>query len=127
MSFQTFCAAHIPELAPVTSVTDQQLAENTNRGVLHRFIVACDVAWGCWGGPEPVTTISSRTAKNLLNMQTQHGANFPAYASAWSLALGALLEIIDHGHLQAAMIADVSRQVGGLRYLTGTRVLQPKE
>jgi len=126
MSLRALCATRIPVLTPVTFVTDAQLAENVNRGVLHRFVCACDVAWGCWGGPEPVTTISSRTAMTLMDAQ-MHLVGRTQGAPMWALLLGAALEIIDHGHLQGAMVADVSRQVGGLKYLTGTRVLAPME
>lgn len=129
MSIRTICEARIPALTLVTDVTDQQLAENMNRGAWHRFIVMWDVAWGVWGGPEPVTTISSRCARTLLNSQVTSsiGTTLQANTPLWALALGAFLEMIDPGHLQGAMIADVSRQIGGLKYLTGVRVLLPKE
>lgn len=122
-----WCSARIPELHVVTSVTDDQLLEFTNRGVLHRFFVACDVAWGVWGGPEPCTTISSRTAKVILDGQHMRQILVNPWweiVPLWSLILGALLEMAEPGHLQGAMLADVSRQVGGLKYLTGVRVLK---
>jgi hypothetical protein len=123
MSLRTYFASKIPALYRVETVTDAQLATNTNQGVLHRFLVCCDVAWGVWGGPEPCTTISSRCAFTLL--QARRSGSVEHFAAFWALALGAFLESIDPGHLQGAMIADVSRQVGGALYLTGTRVLQP--
>lgn len=119
MAIRDTLAARIPHLYLVTFVNDAELAANTNRGAMHRFLTACDVAWGVFGGPEPCTTISSRCAKNLLDRQ-----GGIVHAPLWALLLGAALEMIDPGHLQGAMIADVSRQVGGQLYLTGIRTLK---
>jgi hypothetical protein len=121
MAIRDTLAARIPHLYLVTFVNDAELAANTNHGVLRRFITACDVAWGVWGGPEPCTTISSRTAKTLLDFQ-----GGIVHAPLWALMLGATLEVIDPGHLQGAMIADVARQVAGMKYLTGQRTLKGK-
>lgn len=121
MTIRTWLAVRIPTLTRVTSVTDAQLAANINRGVWHRFIVAWDVAYGVWGGPEPCTTISSRCAFTLMQAQAWSLMSAPM----WALTLGAFLEFVDPGHLQGAMIADVARQVGGALYLTGIRVLEP--
>jgi len=123
---RTFFASRIPTLARVTSITDQQLADDVNRGPLHRFFVMWDVAWGVWGGPEPYTTISARCAMNLLAAQAKDGLTWQNTAPLWALALGWFLEYIDPGHLQGAMIADVSRQIAGAQYLTGIRLLTPK-
>jgi hypothetical protein len=125
MTIRSALAAKIPSLTTVASISDAQLAANTNAGVVHRFLVCCDVAWGVWGGPEPCTTISSRCAYTL--MQAQQRGSVEHFAAFWALALGAFLETIDPGHLQGAMVADTARAIAGIAYLTGIRVLEPKQ
>jgi hypothetical protein len=120
MTLRSALAAKIPRLYQVTFVNDAEVLAVRNNGPLHRFLATADAAWGVWGGPEPYTTISSRTAHRLL--ESQHDL---AGAPLWALLLGAALETVDPGHLQGAMIADVSRQVAGIFYLTGIRVLSP--
>jgi hypothetical protein len=79
------------------------LAFLSGQSKLHRFLVGLDMAFGQWGTDSARTqdsTISSRTALDCLNLQT---------AGTWALLLGACLEELDPGHLQAAITADYCR------------------
>jgi hypothetical protein len=125
---RAWLAKGIPPLHYITSVTDDDLATVQNRGIFHRFLTSSDAAWGVIGSKIPATTISGRTGRLLCDIQIARipiGTKWYDAAPIWALALGRALEALDPGHLQDAMKADVSRQVAGIFYLTGIRVLRP--
>lgn len=120
----------IPTLQYPTSVGDADLQAVQNNGIIHRWFVGADAAWGAIGSQVPATTISGRTGR--VNCDAQHarldvGAHWYDTAPYWALALGWALEAVDSGHLQGAMNADVARQVAGILYLTGIRVLKQEK
>lgn len=123
--FRVYCASKIPALAVRTFITDTDIAVVEAYGPLHRFLMNSDIAWGVWGTHTPSTTISGRCGKTLQLTQVAHPFGWSLDAPMWALALGAFLETIDPGHLQGAMDADLARQVAGILYLTGIRVLAP--
>ena len=99
---------------PVIGVTNRQVELAVNRGLLHRLLIALDVLMGAIGAQVPYITISSRTALHMMQ---------PSSAPTWALALGYVLEAIDPGHLQNALLADICRCVSSLQYTAGKRVL----
>ena len=137
MNIRQYLGSKIPVLTVKTSVTDAEIQAVESYGPMHRFLLGTDAAWGAWGGKEPFTSISGRTAKNVFDAQLAAAAEGagPWYdiCPFWALALGAALEtnwvlpfISYPGHLQGAKDADLARQVSGIRYLTGIRVLKPE-
>jgi hypothetical protein len=134
MNIREYLGSKIPRLTRKTEVTDADIMAVQTTGPIHRWLVGADMAWGAFGSATPATTISGRVAHDAE--VAQRVSNGPWYAACpiWVLILGAALEIrwaipfVSYpGHLQDAMNADVSRQVGGLLYHTGIRVLVPQE
>ena len=81
-------------------------------GLIHRFVVCLDMAFGQFGSHVPDITISSRTA--LRCMQSD-------IAPLWALVLGVLLEAVNPGHLQSAIYADYRRAKRVLSLVESTR------
>jgi hypothetical protein len=125
---RAWLAKSIPPLHYPLTVTDTDVQAVQNNGVIHRWLVGADAAWGAIGSKVPATTISGRTGRTLCDAQSARIAvdtNWYDSAPIWALALGWALEGVDSGHLQGAMNADLARQVAGILYLTGRRVLRP--
>jgi len=135
-SLRAYLASKIPALHRVTSITQADVDRAQSYGPLHLFGVGTDIAWGSWGSRVPFITISSRTALALMQHQTvtmSHGfdtnglgkvlihVSLDDSAPIWALVLGAFLESVDNGHLQAAMVMDVARTVAAYKALTGLR------
>lgn len=122
---RALCAARIPALAAPQDMKQEELQAATRRGLLHRALIALDELAGVFGAWVPCT-ISARTAIRLRACQwTQPGAAgsseivWHPLTPTWALALGALLEIIDPGHLAGALRADMARSVLVLLQVTG--------
>jgi len=137
MTIRSYLGAKIPDLTLKTVVTDADMQAVQSTGPIHRWFVGADMAWGALGSVTPATTISGRCAKAVWDAQIQRvykaiqpWSEVPEWYEVcppWALGLGAFLEVVDPGHLQGAMDADISRQVAGLYHLTGIRVLAPQE
>jgi len=85
-------------------------------GLIHGLLVAEDAAIGLFGARIPFITISTRTALAILRAQEAGTA-----AAPWARWLGALLELLDPGHLQAAMQADYDRATLVLYLIRGAQ------
>ncbi len=107
---RAYLAGCIPKLFYVQAGTmsDAAAAAYINDPLLRRVFVAIDVLVGVFGGNIQDMTISDRTALRLL--EAQRAGNL-VNAPLWALSLGALLEKIDPGHLQQAILADYCRSV----------------
>jgi len=102
-------AARIPHLHPVLSVSQADIDGAVRRGLLHLIGVSIDAMAGLFGARIPFITISCRTALRILKGQETGHPDWEHECPLWALALGAALESIDPGHLQAAMVADFAR------------------
>ncbi len=140
MSIRSWLGARIPVISEKRVVTDAEIQAVKSTGIAHRWLVGGDMAWGAIGSATPCTTISGRTAKTIEVAQIAAEASWFAVCPMWALWLGAMLEarigipfitwlpfISYPGHLQGAKDADLARQVAGIQYLTGIRVLAPSE
>jgi hypothetical protein len=140
MSIRAYLGSKIPKLVAKSTVSDADLQDVQSNGPIHRWFVGADMAWGAIGSRTPATTISGRTARNVERAQkiiassTTSNKEWYDICPLWALALGAALEVrwvlpfISYpGHLQGAKDADLARQVAGIMYLTGIRVLVPEE
>lgn len=110
---------NLPTLRRVTSVTEADIAATEADGLLHMIGVGLDCTAGIFGSRIPFITISTRTALRIL--EAQEKGNVLVFAPAWALDLGRLLEWIDPGHLQAAMVADFARCVQSQRRIGGVQ------
>jgi len=125
---RAYLAGKIPVLFEVEAITPASITDATSRGPLHLFCVGIDATWGVWGSRLIYTTISARTGRALLSAQNykvfkavlpwSEAPEWYAVAPLWALALGAFLETINPGHLQAAMLADVTRNILAINNLT---------
>jgi hypothetical protein len=106
--------ARIPTVLTPVSISDAEIhdAETPPGGLLHLFLVMLDSTVGLFGSRTAFITISSRTALRLVDHQ-----NGAAHAPLWALALGAFLEAVDPGHLNAALRNDAARNLNALGYL----------
>lgn len=117
----------IPKLTRVTAVTPEQSAAALSESLVHLFLVGCDATWGLLGSRVPFITISTRTALACLDAQAEHhegdgpGIRWDQYCPMWALMLGALLETINPGHLQGAMVADFARGQNVVRQISGLK------
>ena len=140
MSLRSILGSAIPTLTIKHEVTDADIQAVQSTGPAHRWLVGADMGWGAIGSATPCTTISGRTARNVERAQkiidSATVANKAWYdiCPLWALVLGAALEtrwvlpfISYPGHLQGAKDADLARQVAGIQYLTGIRVLAPSK
>lgn len=137
MNLRAYFASKIPALSVPTQITDAQIQAVLSEGIIHRWFVGADAAWGQIGARVPCTTISGRTALDLIGGKRLGSVEH--FAPFWSLWLGAMLEssfgipfitwlpfVSYPGHLQDAIVSDLARQVSGIQYFTGIRVLGPK-
>ena len=98
---RAFLIKKIPKIAKgVGWLTQEVIEKYTNRGLIHRILVLIDVLFGQFGSSVIYITISARIAKRCQD---------PSTAPLWALLVGAILETISPGHLQAAIIADLCR------------------
>ena len=117
MTIRTYLASKIPELKLVDpkTITHDIIYNTTNEGLIHRFLVAIDMAGAVFGGKIQDQTISSRCAVRLYVAEQSTvvagGKEPPVDAPLWALTLGAALEAIDPGHCQAAILADYCRGI----------------
>ena len=107
MSIRTVLARRIPALHRVTSCTQADIDCAAKRSLAHLLLVTLDAMVGLFGARVPFITISTRCALALLAAAERDP--WALTAPLWALALGAFLETIDRGHLQAAMVADYAR------------------
>ena len=110
MSIRSRLSAKLPTLKPVEYVTQAEIDAAAHDGLILLFLICCDCAYGVFGGRIPFVTISARTALRVMQDQQALSA-----CPIVLLALARALELVDPGHLQAAMVGDACRQIQGLR------------
>lgn len=95
---------NLPTLHRVAVCTQADMDGAVKRSLAHLILVSLDALAGLVGARIPFITISTRTALAILAAQ-EAGTT----AAPWARWLGAALEAVDPGHLQAAMVADLAR------------------
>ena len=101
----------IPILEPVTSLSPEDMWSAAQASLGHKLLIILDWWWGIFSLKLPGVTVSAHCAFVLMEGQILKEAPI------WALLMGALLEVVDPGHLQAAMVADVARAVNVMGYI----------
>lgn len=103
---------HLPVMVEVTAITQQDINSSVHVGLLHLVLVTLDAMLNLIRHPVPYVTISTRCARAI--MTAQH----TGHAAPWfALLTGLFLELVNPGHLNAAMRGDAARYVFGLMYV----------